>query len=186
VNKIPTIFLRDLNDMRHITREPNPVCAWVFAGEGVATQKYDGTCIRRTKDGMWWARREVKPGKAAPPNYVPVELDETTGKMVGWEPIEASAFAKYHAQALRDTETVISQSGWPAGTYELVGPKINGNPERLEDHNLWAHAAATVLEPVPRDYDGLAKLLATFDGEGIVFHHPDGRMAKIKRRDFPA
>jgi hypothetical protein len=22
--------------------------------------------------------------------------------------------------------------------------------------------------------------------EGIVWHHPDGRMAKLKKRDFPA
>jgi hypothetical protein len=31
----------------------------------------------------------------------------------------------------------------------------------------------------------LAKYLAEFEGEGIVWHHPDGRMAKLKRKDFP-
>ncbi|HET8658882.1 MAG TPA: hypothetical protein VFM55_07775 [Micromonosporaceae bacterium] len=38
-----------------------------------------------------------------------------------------------------------------------------------------------------RDY--LAKLESRFApghlAEGIVFHHPDGRRAKIKRKDFP-
>lgn len=106
MKKIPTLFQRDFaGDPRYVTREPNPACDWVFAGEGVATRKYDGTCMRRTKDGMWWARREVKAGKPAPANYVPVEVDEVTGKMVGWEPVEQSAFARYHAEA------VASQNG---------------------------------------------------------------------------
>jgi hypothetical protein len=37
---------------------------------------------------------------------------------------------------------------------------------------------------VPRDFDGLREYLASFNGEGIVFHHPDGRMVKIRRTDF--
>jgi hypothetical protein len=45
---------------------------------------------------------------------------------------------------------------------------------------------------VPRTYDGLREFLATLDSrfapghlaEGIVFHHRDGRRAKIKRKDF--
>lgn len=36
-----------------------------------------------------------------------------------------------------------------------------------------------------RDYDGLAAYLAALPYEGIVWWHPDRRMAKIKRRDFP-
>jgi hypothetical protein len=39
-------------------------------------------------------------------------------------------------------------------------------------------------EPPPRDFDGLRTWLAGKDIEGIVWHHPDGRMAKIKLRDF--
>ena len=38
---------------------------------------------------------------------------------------------------------------------------------------------------VPRDYAGLAAWLRACPWEGIVWHHPDGRMAKLKRRDFP-
>lgn len=184
MKKIPTAFLRDpVTDFRYVTSTPHPDCGWVFAGEGDATRKYDGTCVMF--DGRaWWARREVKPGKVVPSGFVPIETDDETGKTVGWEPIEQSAFVKYHAQALNETASAISQRGWPAGTYELVGPKVNGNPEKVDDHQLWAHAAATVLD-APRDYDGLRSWLANFEGEGIVWHHPDGRMAKIKRKDFP-
>jgi hypothetical protein len=50
-----------------------------------------------------------------------------------------------------------------------------------------------VYEHVPRSYDELSEYLTTLESkfapghraEGIVFHHPDGRRAKIKRKDFP-
>ena len=35
------------------------------------------------------------------------------------------------------------------------------------------------------DREGLAEWLTARRYEGIVWHHPDGRMAKLKRRDFP-
>jgi hypothetical protein len=73
---------------------------------------------------------------------------------------------------------------WRPWTYELCGPKVNGNPERVGRHILAPHGLMPV-EDAPRDFDGLAAYLARFDG-GIVWHHPDGRMAKLKRRDFPA
>jgi hypothetical protein len=179
MRKIPTLFIRDVDDMRRVTRQVNPACRWVVAGEGVATRKYDGTCVLLDDAGRWWARREVKPGKTPPPNYRPVETDPNTGKTVGWEPIEQSAFAKFHAEAL-----AAGIPGTP-GTYELVGPKVNGNPEQVGRHVLWAHADADVLPDAPRDFDGLARYLGDFPGEGIVWHHPDGRMVKLKRRDIP-
>ena len=36
----------------------------------------------------------------------------------------------------------------------------------------------------PRDFDGLRAFLETAGIEGIVWHHGDGRMAKIKAKDF--
>jgi hypothetical protein len=185
MKKIPTLFLRDPDDMRRLTRQVHPECGWVLDGEGIATRKYDGTCVSKGEDGRWLARREVKAGKNPPPNFLPVETDEATGKTVGWEPIEQSPFVKFFEEALRNTHSAISQRGYPAGTYELVGEKINGNPEHVDGHLLWSHTAAEVIEPAPRDYDGLVVFLrSVFEGEGIVWHHPDGRMAKIKRRDF--
>ena len=72
------------------------------------------------------------------------------------------------------------------GTYELIGPKINGNPENVPTHRLVAHADAEVFD-TPRDFEGLRTwLLAHPQYEGIVWHHPDGRRAKLKHRDFAA
>ncbi len=193
MRKIPTLFLRDPDDMRRVTPDVHPDCKWVLDGEGTPTRKYDGTCVMF--DGAhWWARREVKPGKATPVNFQPVMTDDATGKTLGWEPIEQSAFAKFHTEALAGEQTVI---GWPndglvaGGTYELVGPKVNGNPEQVDRHMLVRHGYRAAvdeheLDTLPLDYEGLRGwLLAHPQWEGVVWHHPDGRMSKLKRRDFP-
>lgn len=175
MKKIPTLFARDPDDMRHVTREVNPSAAWVLDGEGRATRKFDGTCTRLDEHGCWWARREVKPGKAHPTNYVVEETDPNTGKTVGWEPIVQSSFVKAF-RTVADVPTV-------PGTYELCGPKVNGNPEGYDEHVLVPHGLFD-LSDVPLDYDGLAAYLKDSSYEGVVWHHPDGRMAKLKRRDF--
>ncbi|TMS00256.1 hypothetical protein EJK15_03550 [Nonomuraea basaltis] len=183
MRKVPTIFVRDWNsNPKYVTEEPNPECAWVFAGEGVPTVKWDGTCVKLDEAGRWWARREVKSGKADPPDFVLIEEDLETGKRMGWEPVERSGFAKYHAEALQTTLR--------PGTYELLGPKINGNPDGFEAHVLMEHGWAPLriredVKSAPRDYDGLREWLHARPYEGIVWHGPDGRMAKIKARDFP-
>jgi hypothetical protein len=181
MQKIPTIFLRDDQDRRYVTTEPNPACDWVFRGEGVPTRKYDGTCVRY--DGTrWWARREIRPDRSAPAGFVLVATDPVTGKGVGWEPVEQSSFAKFHAEAAAGAVQ------WRPGTYELVGPKVNGNPERSPVHRLVEHATAAKLDLPGRGFDAIrAAVLAAraADGcEGVVFHAGDGRMAKIKARDF--
>jgi hypothetical protein len=184
MQKIPTLFVRNPDDRRHVLPDVTPGCEWVLAGEGTPTRKWDGTCTMLDDDGNWWARREVKPGKNIPSGYKVVEHDETTGKLVGWEPMAQSSFAKYHAEAL----SVLSATA--PGTYELLGPKINGNPDDFEVHVLMLHGWARLSERLdckaaPRDYDGLCAWLAARPYEGIVWHHPDGRMAKLKARDFP-
>ncbi len=180
MRKIPTVFVRDeATNRKHVRNEVTPGCEWVLAGEGRATRKWDGTCVMFDGED-WWARREVKPGKSAPAGFVEVEHDDATGKTVGWEPAGQSGFAKYLAEAIDPDQPP------PPGTYELVGPKINGNPESSVLHLLYAHGNLTVRH-VPRTFEALREMLTgDFAGEGIVWHHPDGRMAKLKVRDFPA
>lgn len=187
MKKIPTLFVRDFDhDPRYVTRDVTPGSEWVLKGEGTPTRKFDGTCVMFDGE-KWWARREVKEGKTAPAGFVQVEHDEETGKTVGWEPAEQSPFAKLLAATRREQEEALSRPlrRWIPGTYELVGPKVNGNPERYTGHILLLHADADVLDDAPRDYDSLAAWLHAHPFEGIVWHHEDGRMAKLKRRDFP-
>jgi len=176
MRKIPTLFQRDPDDLRRVSREVHPDCQWVLAGEGVPTRKYDGTCVRLDDAGQWWARREVKAGKSEPAGFEAVQTDPATGKTMGWEPMAQSAFAKFFEEARAGDEK--------PGTYELCGPKVNGDPEKLGVHRLVSHATAEEFDGVPRDFDGLMTwLLAHPEFEGVVWHHPDGRMAKLKVRD---
>jgi hypothetical protein len=179
MKKIPTLFVRDPDtNFRYVSRAINPEAQWVIDGEGIPTRKYDGTCVMLDSNGHWWARRETKIGKPVPSGFLVVHSDLDTGKAVGWEPIEQSGFYKFFNEALKEDY-------WEPGTFELVGPKINRNPEGTTTHVLIRHADAEVLDITARDYDGLRLVLSGFPGEGIVWHHPDGRMAKLKRRDFP-
>ena len=179
MEKIPTCFERDWEgDRSRVLDQVHPGCEWVMEGEGVATRKLDGTCVRLDEDGKWWARREVKDGKESPHGFVPVAHDHITLAAIGWEPIEGTSFSKWHTEALEHSEL----DG--AGTYELLGPKVNKNPEGYENHILVKHEHAERYI-VPRTYEGMRDLLAELDVEGFVFHHENGRwMAKIKRRDF--
>lgn len=176
MKKIPTIFKRNPERMKDILPEQNPACEWVFAGHGTATRKYDGTCCL-VRGGKLYKRREVKPGHAVPPGFVQADFDGATGKTVGWVPVDpANVDDKWHIEAFT--------AGIPDGTYELVGPKIQGNPEGMESHVLLKHSDAQTFHDVPRTFDGLREWLEARDIEGLVFHHPDGRMAKIKKRDY--
>jgi hypothetical protein len=191
MQKIPTAFLRDENDRKYVTDVPNPDCAWVFEGAGSATRKFDGTCVMLDEHGDWWARREVKPGKTPPAGFVEVAFDNATEKTVGWEPIAQSAFAKWQAEAVDNIESIGDDERdvpWAPGTFELIGPKINGNPERRAEHTLVRHSHAEAFSFDDRSYAELRRILLflneKYGYEGVVFHHEDGRMAKLKSRDL--
>ena len=182
MKKIPTLFVRDPDDRNHVLNEVTPGCEWVINGEGRASYKWDGTCVMLDEQGKWWGRREVKPGKQPPPNWVEVNNDQITGKRMGWEPIEQSS----HYKTFQDATKAVTVP-W---TYELVGPKVNGNPHGLDHHSVIPHGAHPIyLDGVPLTYDGLNDYLYERSGleyiEGLVFRHiNDDRMCKIKTKDF--
>jgi len=176
MKKIPTIFKRNPENMKDILPEQHPDCDWVFAGEGVPTRKYDGTCCR-VKDGKLWKRREIKKGKPKPEGFELADYDEVTGKTVGWMPVTDEKEDRWHIEAF-------DGGNWPDGTYELCGPKVQGNPEGFEHHVLVPHSEATQYENIERTFSGIRTFLESVNIEGLVFHHQDGRMAKIKKRDY--
>lgn len=186
MKKMPTVFVRDYGTgSRYVTDHVTPGCEWVLAGEGIATRKYDGTCVMLDEHGRWWGRREIKPGKETPPYFVEADRDEVTQKVMGWEPIGYSSFAKYHAEALAHGALLDTRPG----TFELVGPRINGNPEHYAQHDLVRHEDAELIVSGDRSYGEMRRILTflheKYGHEGVVFKHPDGRMAKLKAKDFP-
>lgn len=176
MKKIPTIFVRDLSKQPAlVTPEWSSGCEWVRDGEGIATRKYDGTsCLVRGR--KLYRRRELRQGDVAPPEFESEGHDENTGKTVGWVPVGDGPDDKHHREAF--------DSFHGDGTYELLGPKIQGNKDKREKHVLQSHDMARTYPEAPRDFEGLRAWLTENVVEGIVWHHPDGRMAKIKRRDF--
>ncbi len=190
MKKIPSLFLRDFEKSGVATDEPNPECQWVFKGEGVATQKYDGTaCMIR--NGKFYKRRMVKKDKTPPTDFILAGADERTGKTFGWVPVDLNVMddfegGRYYLGADRWHSEAHDKHGHsPAdGTYELCGPKIQGNPEQLPTHQLLSHDNAKQFPIIPRTFNGLKDFLKDMDIEGLVFHHPDGRMAKITKTFF--
>lgn len=178
MRKIPTMFDRDWNgDRSRVVNQIHPDCGWVADGEGWPTRKIDGTCCM-VRSGKLYKRRELRDEDAAPADFEEVSRDPETAKRVGWVPVGDGAEDKWHREAF------VAWASLKDGTYELVGPKVQGNPEKYPRHELVAHDNLHLNVDVPRTFYGLRDWLATQDIEGIVFHHPDGRMAKIKLRDF--
>ena len=180
--KIPTIFVRDMSKQPAlVTPMWVPGTEWVRDGVGIATRKYDGTsCMVR--GGKLYKRRELRSGDVAPADFESLGTDENTGKTVGWVPVGDGPEDKYHREAF--VPAVCDEPALEDGTYELVGPKVQGNKDKFDQHTLVPHGADKI-EPDPiRDFYSLRRWLEGTNIEGIVWHHPDGRMAKIKRRDF--
>ena len=177
MRKIISLFQRNYDGDCKVRNEVVPGAEWVPAGEGVATRKYDGTCCL-VRGGKLYKRYEVKRGGKSPLGFEPAnEVDETTGKQQGWLPVRDGPEDRWHREAFLNFQDV-------DGTYELCGPKIQGNPEGFETHVLIPHARADVLPDCPREFDGIREYLFSRTIEGIVWHNEDGRMVKIKKKDF--
>ena len=179
MKKIPTIFERDWNgDRSRVVDQYAVSLEWLATA--VPTRKYDGTCCL-VAGGRLFRRREVQANKPLPPDFVTADRDGETGKTVGWVPVGDGPEDQWHRQAWE-----LLPAGWrdAGGTYELVGPNIQGNPEGYDQHILLPHSTAYRWPSVPLDFEGLKEWLSDKDIEGIVWHGPDGNMAKIKLRDF--
>jgi len=187
MTKIPTMFVRDESKNGHpVTDQVKPECQWVLDGEGIATIKLDGTNVK-IQGGRPYKRQKPKSGDYDEASYVLCEEPATADRWV------FEAFDNWSVSPdLKEVEIP------PDGIYELIGPKVQGNPHGEPSHTLVSvvppHPSLIMAPVFSRTFDDLKALLSSSAAqskalwgivpEGIVFHHPDGRMAKIKRRDF--
>ncbi len=197
MKKIISLFQRNYDGDRLVRDEVVPGAEWVLAGEGVPTRKFDGTCCM-IREGQLYKRHEVKKGKATPANFEAAQEPEAvTGNIVGWVPVGDGPEDRWHREAFEYRNGLAIQFGSGPlrdGTFELVGPKIQGNPEGYNEHDLVRHgdyklgdalaADSKKWDRVPRTFEGLKEYFGAHNIEGIVWHHPDGRMVKIKAKDF--
>jgi hypothetical protein len=180
VKKIISLFQRNYDGDRLVRDEVVPGAEWVMAGEGIATRKFDGTCCM-VRGGALFKRYDVKAGNVPPVGFEPAQqADPVTGHWPGWLPVGDGPEDRWHREAF---QVPAQYQPYPDGTFELCGPKVQGNPEGFDKHVLVPHGAEP-LHDAPRDYEGIRAYLESRSIEGIVWHHEDGRMVKIKRKDF--
>lgn len=210
MKKIPTLFVRNYRT-GELLPEITPGCEWVMEQPWPVHRKYDGVCLGlfltvngevRIHDGVgsdeisdpaqigeqWMARREVKQGHEFPEDFEIEQFDLTTKKTFGWVPIEQSPYYKYFLEAETSLENRY------LGTYELCGPKVNGNPENFQNHTLVHHWSTELISnvqvldihemSVEDAYVALRDTLAYMPIEGVVWYGMGHGMAKLKRKDF--
>lgn len=186
MKKIPCLFQRDFNTGRKpvLLETVTPGCEWVLSGEGVATQKRDGTACM-VKDGKLYKRYDAKgKGDWRPVGFIVIEQDpDIRGSQPGWIPVGDEPESRWHREAWEFHREYHPHDPVQDGTYELIGPKVQGNAEDAPVHCLARHGADE-FPTAPRTFNALREWLAPRDIEGIVFHHPDGRMAKIRKADY--
>lgn len=204
MKKITTVFV--------INRETNLATAdvlkgneWVLNGEGDATVKFDGSsCL--IKNGKLFKRWNRKLTKKAMKNKRFAErtgkefiVDESLFRKVPdgailcnesfdpktlhwphWIPVTDDAADKLHMEAF---EALKADGKVSDGTWEICGPKIRCNPHNFETHVLVKHGEVKV-DIIDRSFEGIKAFMENFDGEGLVFHHPDGRFAKVRAKDL--
>lgn len=212
MKKIPTLYKRNRETGRVYDemideefRRLESIAGGQVGEQIVAAQptvKIDGTCCRYA-EGLLWKRYDRKPTKAsrraaaqvgepwiyrekdakqAPDGWVRCQHAPYafSGHWPGWLPVDGQDPAdKWHMQAL-------ASGPFEDGTFELIGPKIQGNPYQLAVHALVRHGAELVN--LPRTAGGLFgdldAYLSTAGHEGIVWWFDGAPWVKIKASDF--
>ena len=187
MKKIPTLFKREFQNHNVSSISPeisSPDLAWVLDGEGVATEKIDGSCCAII-DGCFYKRYDAKKNKngvmkTPPAGAIPCDTpDPVTGHWPHWLPVEENAPAdRWFIVAKQNTPGEL-----PDGTYEAIGPHFNGNPHRLEQDILVRHGEK-IIPLENRSFDHIREYLARHNIEGIVFWKDGEPKCKIKRKDF--
>jgi hypothetical protein len=188
--KLESPFAREMNAKGEyvVTPKITEGYGWVFTDDEVlATEKLDGTDI-----SIVIKNRQI------------VAVYNRTHDLPFFEK------GKYHVfhgilNALEKGYITIDNEGQFFG--ELIGPKVNGNPLKLDDHiwlpfqeYVWPHLAYKSFNKYPKSFDGISKWFkedlfslyyrkvhagAKEPAEGIVFVKPStGQMAKLRRDMF--
>lgn len=181
MRKISTLFQKDPQDLGRVIPEIHPDNIWVLEGDFIATQKFDGTAAAIINT-LLYKRYDVKKGRSIPEEAIACQAaDKISWHHPHWVPCKReNPEDKYFWEAFDRLE--VKQEG----TYELCGPKVQGNPEKLEQHTLIKHGSVILTLP-EIEFFTLREYLKNpeNDIEGIVFHHTNnGSQCKLRKKDF--
>ncbi len=186
MKKILTIYDRNWEGNRKVNEKL--IVDFKFE-EAIATEKLDGMNIRLTIRSGTVVRVEKRRN--------PSKIQKHQGIINPWyvDAVESDSRDKWIFDAVKNTDlTKVKDGEWSA---EVIGKNIQGNPLNLEKNEVFLFSlpdwkAKITLENVPATFDDLRAYLVAQKSkigndapiEGIVWHHPDGSMVKIKRKDF--
>lgn len=191
MKKIPCLLEREFYDNHSFKLLEDKItsgCEWVLNGEGIATEKMDGTACM-ILNGELYRRYDAKRGKQPPIGAIPCQdPDLVTGHWPHWIKVsENNPEDKWYIIAWKRLLELSERYGKIVedGTYELCGPHFQSNPYNLDVDIFYRHGDK-VLEDVPRNIQGIKKYLEEHCIEGIVFHrcNESNDMCKIRRKDF--
>ncbi len=189
MNKIITLFKRDMANAGRITKEYALPEEYVKAAQIYATEKLDGTNVRLTVRSHTLVRVEKRNN--------PTKEQKSNGIIEPWY-IDAKSTEpsdRWLMEAAQNTDLSTIDDGEWSG--EALGPKIQGNPLNLESHRvvLFSCDGVPIFDNVPLSYDALKEWLPKQKSkygnncgiEGIVWHDPAQEFSpvfKIKTKDF--
>ena len=188
MRKIPTLFKREFENHNVVSIMPECISelAWVLNGEGIATEKHDGSCCAII-NGAFYKRYDAKRNrlgifKQPPSDAIPCDKpDPVTGHWPHWLPVKGDASDKWFVEAKNNVEkcgNILDD-----GTYEAIGPHFQNNPYALSEDTLIRHGSVVIDVP-DRSFEGIKKYLSLHNIEGIVFWKDGQPRCKIKRSDF--
>src|SRR6185436_13530353 len=102
MEKIKTLFVRNMETDKLMRNEITPGAEWVISGEGIATRKFDGSPVMLS-NGLYYKRYDAKNGKMPPSDFLPAQdPDPITGHWPGWVMVRESPADKWFRLALNN------------------------------------------------------------------------------------
>jgi hypothetical protein len=197
MKKIPTIFPKDENDLSRVVNSD------IMPDINHFKIKVDGTACM-IKDGRPYCRFDAKLFKRKKGKVIHYTIDEVKAKLPEgaiacqdpdsksghyphWIPVKSDdPSQKYILEGFNNIPDDMKIDG----TYECVGPKLQGNPHG-EDKHIWIpHFSEKLIVNIEGldKYDKfsyLSDFLKDFPFEGLVAYNSDNiPIGKIRRSDF--
>ena len=195
MKKIPTILPKDPSDLGKV------VSGKVMDGIVSFRLKIDGTSCM-IKDGKPYCRFDVKTIKNKKGvktvismeeliNKIPEgaiacqEPDSKSGHWPHWIPVTDAPEHKYIKEGFENLFNPVD------GTYECIGPKLQGNPHNVDKHLWVAHFSDLLIFDLNEDgwrkdaFEFFNKFFKEFHWEGLVAYDKNNvPIGKIRRSDF--
>jgi hypothetical protein len=199
MKKMKTLFVVDRKtDLA--TDKINQECDWINDIGVLATVKFEGTATLFQDNKLYkrWDRKLTKRFakqknklkdnfvfskdmlKEIPLGAIPCQddFDPVTFHQPFWVEVDSDNSNVYYNEALERATNLKN-----GNTYELIGEKVQSNYYDINGHELIEHGSK-VSDLVHFDFVSVREWLKNNNEEGLVFRHPDGRMCKIRRKDF--